>query len=210
MSSAAAAAVDTTRLKLDEEQDDLAQIHEGAGESDPCEPWDEMQTEAAAMPSSYFALHLGYSLVAIALLATGLLIQLPDWRGYFIGGYGRQLATIHEWVGVAMLVLPLFSLLRRPAATRLALRIRSYKREHLRLHAVNLWFTVLSGVVFIVTGFIMWFQGSLPDSIVDVSIELHVIFTYALLVVIPIHLITSFRRSVTAVVRWTRALTGTA
>lgn len=138
-------------------------------------------------PKNYHWLHVSYATVVLVLTGTGLVIQFPDLRARWFGGYGRELATVHEWTGVAMLVLPLAVLLWARGAAWKRIRLRSRRRARMRLHAVHLWFTLVSGVVFVVTGFVLWFQLRLPDAVVDTSIELHAGFSYVLYVVVPLH-----------------------
>ena len=118
---------------------------------------------------TYHGLHASYAVVVLVLVATGLLIQYPDLRAALAGGYGRTFATVHEWAGVAMLALPAIALVLSPRKAIEVIEIRSYQRTELRLHAVNVWFTLLGGAGLIVTGFLMWFPRSLPDSIPMVS-----------------------------------------
>ncbi len=178
-------------------------------EFDPCQPWEESEAEPSLPGASYRGLHFCYSLVAVALLATGLLIHLPDLRAWTVGGYGRTIASLHEWGGVVMLVLPAIALLMGPKAASETMWIRSYRRANLRLHSINLWFTLVSGVIFIVSGFILWFLRYFPDVVVDVSVELHVIFTYALMVVVPLHIVVSRERLALNLRTWLSAKTVT-
>ena len=61
------------------------------------------------------------------------------------------------------------------------------------MHAAHLVFTSVSAAVFTVTGFVLWFQEHVPTIVADVSVEVHVAFTYALLVAIPLHVAVSGR-----------------
>ncbi|RMD81331.1 MAG: cytochrome b/b6 domain-containing protein [Candidatus Dadabacteria bacterium] len=170
--------------------EDLAMSQAQVGEEldlpvDLAEPW-----------ASYPWLHFFYAVVALGLVATGLLIQFPDLRARFVGGYGQTLAWWHEWAGVAMLVLPALWFAVSPSAAWETLVLRSWRRDKLALHAVNLWFTIVSGIVFVVTGFLLWFQRTLPDPVIDWSYVLHDVFSYALYVMIPIHVVISLGRTV--------------
>ncbi|MFQ5479510.1 MAG: cytochrome b/b6 domain-containing protein [Candidatus Binatia bacterium] len=175
------------------------------GEFDPL----EMDGGADGAPwASYFQLHLWYSAVVLVLIATGITIQFPDLRAAFIGGYGRLLATVHEWAGVVMLAVPLVAVASAPSRALETIRIRSFRTDNLRFHAFNLWFTLVSGVVFIVSGFVLWFQMSLPYAVVDLSTELHVVFSYGLYAVIPLHIIAARERIFAVFFGWARALRG--
>jgi cytochrome b subunit of formate dehydrogenase len=147
---------------------------------------------------TYHGLHAVYAVVVLALVATGLLIQHPDLRAALAGGYGRTFATVHEWAGVAMLALPAVALVLSPRKAIDVIEIRSYQRRELRLHAVNLWFTLLGGAGLIVTGFLMWFP-SVPYAILDTSADMHSALSYALCVMIPLHLLAARRRIVLAI-----------
>jgi cytochrome b subunit of formate dehydrogenase len=89
--------------------------------------------------------------------------------------------------------LPAFALVLSPRKAIDVIEIRSYQRRELRLHAVNLWFTLLGGAGLIVTGFLMWFP-SVPYAILDTSADMHSALSYALCVMIPLHLIAARRR----------------
>jgi len=155
----------------------------------------DVPVEFAEPWASYPWLHFFYAVVALGLVGTGLLIQFPDLRARFVGGYGQTVAWWHEWAGVAMLVLPVLWFALAPSAAWDTIVLRSWRRDKLALHAVNLWFTIVSGVVFVVTGFLLWFQRTLPDSVIDWSYVLHDVFSYALYVMIPVHIVISLGRT---------------
>lgn len=142
---------------------------------------------------AYRWLHLGFVATFTILLATGLLIQLPDWRARLVGGYAWWVASVHEWSGVAMALLPVIALLRTPRQAIATFARRARRRNQMRMHAAHLVFTSVSAAVFTVTGFVLWFQEHVPAAVADVSVEVHVAFTYALLVAIPLHVAVSGR-----------------
>jgi hypothetical protein len=159
---------------------------------------------------AYRWLHLGFVATFTILLATGLLIQLPDWRARLVGGYSWWVAGVHEWAGAAMALLPLVALARTPRQAIATFARRARRRNQLRLHAAHLVFTSVAAAVFTVTGFVLWFQDHVPAVVADVSVELHVLFTYALLVAIPLHVAVSGRsawRNTVAYLSRTRATT---
>ncbi len=143
----------------------------------------------------YRWVHALYAVIILVLIATAIPIQFPDLRAWLIGGYGRTIATVHEWAGVAMLALPVVVFAAKPHAALETISIRSYRREHLRFHAFNLWFTLVSGVVFIVTGFVMWFPTRLPHLLTDTSTDVHGWLSYVLYVMIPLHLMVASGRT---------------
>ncbi len=151
-------------------------------------------TPARVAWTFYRRLHFAYAMNVLLLIATGLFIQMPDMRASVLGGHGRLIATIHEWSGVGMLVLPLLAVMRSPRWALNNIRRHSRRTSALRVHAVHLWFTLLTGLLFVVTGLAMWFQRSLPDAIVDPSIELHSIFSYALYAAVVLHVVSVRKR----------------
>ncbi len=159
----------------------------------PAEP---VSSRAFEPWASYPWFHFLYATVVFVLVATGLLIQYPDWRARLIGGYGQTVAWWHEWAGVAMLVVPLLAFALGPAEAWETIQLRSWRLEKLAIHAINLWFTIVSGAVFVVTGFLLWFQRGLPDPVIDWSYTLHDVFSYALYVMIPLHVLASLGRTV--------------
>ena len=159
---------------------------------------------------AYRWLHLGFVATFTVLLATGLLIQLPDWRARLVGGYAWWVSSIHEWSGFAMALLPVIALLRTPRQAIATFARRARRRNQMRMHAAHLVFTSVSAAVFTVTGFVLWFQEHVPAAVADVSVEVHVAFTYALLVAIPLHVAVSGRtawRNTLAYVSRNRATT---
>ena len=144
------------------------------------------------VPGSPVKLHTSYALVVGLLVATALPIQFPTLRAELIGGYGREIATVHEWAGVAMLALPVAVFAAAPRRAVRVVSVRSSRRTG--LHVVNLWFTILAGIGFMLSGFLMWFHASLPHVVVDTSADAHLVLSYALYVMIPLHLI-SVRKS---------------
>lgn len=152
-------------------------------------------------------LHITYALVVLLLVATGLPIQFPDLRARLVGGYGRSIATVHEWGGVAMLALPLLALAWAPSWATTSFRLRARHRRDLGLHAANLWFTLLSGMLLIATGFIMWMPDRLPLPLVDNSAQLHAAASWALYVMLPVHLLVTRQRIWAATREWILAAT---
>ena len=151
---------------------------------------------------SYRWLHGCYAVLILALVATALPIQFPDLRAKLIGGYGTTIATIHEWLGVTMAALPVVFLAVAPARAWRTARARGRRRRWLGIHAFNLWFTLVSGLVFVSSGFAIWFQEFLADPLVDISYSLHVAFSWVLYVLIPLHLASAASRALKVVSAW--------
>ncbi|MDB4433435.1 cytochrome b/b6 domain-containing protein [bacterium] len=150
-------------------------------------------------------LHHLFAVLSVVLLASGLLLTLPDLRAKLVGGYGRQILDIHIWLGWAYLALPALAL---AAAARALLRDLS---RRLRKPVATTWsriyilFSLASGVLFAVTGVLLWLDPGLSRAAVDALVELHEVFSWALLAVIPAHLLAA-RRGIAAgtlkILRW--------
>jgi len=186
MSEHRAAAVEASR---EEEFDPLIGPIDEPGRSD-------LDTAAGPLPGArYRWVHAIYAVIVTVLIASAIPIQFPDLRASLIGGYGRSFATVHEWAGVAMLTLPVIVFGATPRRALETIWIRSYRRDHLRWHAINLWFTLVSGLLFIVSGFLMWFPGRLSDAVVDTAADVHSTFSYVLYIMVPLHLIIASKRT---------------
>ncbi len=157
---------------------------------------------------AFHRLHLYYSLVVLVVILSGLPIQFPDLRARLIGGYGSSIAAVHEWTGLVMGVLPVLAFAMAPAKALETIRVRSWRRDDFRLHAINLWFTLASGAVFFISGLLMWFPASMSDAVLDVSADLHRAFAYALYAAIPLHLLSSRVRIVASVSGWWARVSG--
>ncbi len=180
-------------------------------EFDPLIGSDDEQGDANEGPAPgarYRWVHAIYAAIVLVLIATAIPIQFPDLRASLIGGYGRSFATVHDWAGVAMLALPVVVFAATPRRALETIVIRSYRREHFRLHAVNLWFTLVSGLLFAVTGFLMWFPAQLPDAVVDASADVHSTLSYVLYVVVPLHLVIASKRTWEVLRGWAGARIG--
>jgi len=167
---------------------------------DPCLEGDELALAQLQRP--YHRLHLWYTAVVLALIVTGLPIQFPDLRATIVGGYGSTIAAVHEWTGVAMTVIPVLAFALAPRRALETIRARTWRRDDFRFHAINLWFTLVSGAIFIVSGLLMWFPAAMPDLVLDVSAELHRAFACALYVALPLHLVSSRVRIIASVKGW--------
>lgn len=192
----------TAALAFCEDEDFDPLIEEAAG--GPATAVSAGVAEVALPGARYRWVHAIYACIVIVLIATAIPIQFPDLRASLIGGYGRSFATVHEWAGVAMLALPAVVLAVTPRKAVETILIRSYRREHLRLHAVNLWFTLASGVLFVATGFLMWFPSRFPDAVVDTSADVHRILSYLLYVMVPLHLVIASKRTWEVLKGWAR------
>jgi cytochrome b subunit of formate dehydrogenase len=131
-------------------------------------------------------LHTVHLLTFLILLATGLMLFSPTLRSTVTGGYSLVLYEIHCWSGVAFVVLPMFVVLRfGPRSIHSRPPEATLRALWQGLHAV---ITVLLGGVLAVTGFVLWAQDSLPQRMVDSSLQLHGLFTWIVAAAFAVHL----------------------
>jgi hypothetical protein len=132
-------------------------------------------------------LHALHTLASLALVATGLLIQWPELRARLLGGYGHELALLHEQSALVFLAVPALALalagraLLRDAAARLSRPRLTWRRVHL---ATSL---VLS-LALSVSGAVMWLDRG-PLALLDASVQAHVWSTWAFLATLAVHLV---------------------
>ncbi len=133
------------------------------------------------------ALHAAHLLTFVALLATGLLLLFPELRAALIGGYSLVVRSVHCWVGVAFVVLPATVLaaggLRALASAPTTVALRALWR---RLHV---WGTVLMGVLFTVTGAVLWVDAGVSEAFHDGSRATHNWLTWAGAGLLGVHLL---------------------
>ena len=140
-------------------------------------------------------LHILYAILAFILTVSGLLITFPDIRSKLIGGYGRYLSDIHVWVGwmIILLPIPVFLLTPKPMI--------DYSKRKLSLKSpfrwakVNLSFTMISAIIFSVTGILIWVDNGsmgidvqIPFIVVDIAIKIHNYLTWILIAAVLLHL----------------------
>jgi len=140
-------------------------------------------------------LHVAASLV---LLATGLLIEWPDLRARVIGGYGRQLATFHEWASVPFIVAPLLALLIAGRPLLRDLRRRLGPPDPVSWRKIHIVSTLGFGLLLVVSGLVLWVDPGVPIPLplFDASVTVHVVATWVLLCSIPVHLFAARRKIV--------------
>jgi len=139
-------------------------------------------------------LHVAHAATTLALLATGFLIEWPDLRARVVGGYGRQLADIHVWIGWAFAAAPLLAVAAaaRPLIADLAQRLGppdplTWKKAHVLL-------TLAAGVLLTATGVVLWWPGDVPVALQDASLEIHIVATWVLALSLPVHLVEARRK----------------
>lgn len=133
------------------------------------------------------ALHGAHSLTTLVLLVTGFLIELPDLRAWAIGGYGRELATIHNWIGLAFIAAPALALAAAGPLLR-DLRQRMQLHRALSWTGIHAQVTALSTLLLSISGLLLWADLQLPLWALDASLEVHIALTWLLAASLPVHL----------------------
>jgi cytochrome b subunit of formate dehydrogenase len=138
-------------------------------------------------------MHATHAAASVLLIATGLLMQFPDLRARLIGGYGLQIARIHDWLGAAFIAAPLLALglAARPLLRDLGRRLGppdpiGWRKIHIVL---SLFVTLLLSL----SGALLWL-GGLPLAVEDATVEVHSALTWVLAASIPIHLFAARRK----------------
>ena len=137
----------------------------------------------AAMPARPLLVALAF----LALLGTGLLLFLPGLRALVTGGYSLVIRDTHRWGGVAFVVLPAFVILR--CGARRIFASSNPRTPRIVWQGIHVAITVLISTVFAVTGFVLWGKRLLPEPLVDGSLTIHDWLTYAVMVLVGIHLL---------------------
>jgi cytochrome b subunit of formate dehydrogenase len=141
-------------------------------------------------------LHAAHVVATLVLLATGFLIQWPDLRAQVIGGYGRELAEVHVWMGWAFAAAPALALAlaSRPLLDDLGRRLGS--QEPLSWRKAHVVITLVAGALLTLTGIALWVLGALPVALLDASLEVHIWATWVLAISLPVHLVVARRKIV--------------
>ncbi len=142
-------------------------------------------------------LHWTHALMSIALIVTGLLISYPDLRGSLIGGYGREILEWHLWAGWISMGAPALAmaLSARPILRELRRRLGPPDPPYAwrKIHIVaTLVLTFLVGA----SGVVLWLDFDIPLAVVDATLEVHIIVTWILIFGIPLHVVLSWRKTV--------------
>lgn len=148
-------------------------------------------------------LHAAHGVTALALLATGFLIQWPDLRAKVVGGYGRELAEIHLWFGWAFAAAPLLAL-GAVGALCADLRRRLGPPGPITWRKLHIVITGVMSVFLTATGIILWGFHELPLLVQDVSLEIHIWATWIVAASLPVHLVDA-RRKIAVRLRWFRS-----
>jgi len=131
-------------------------------------------------------LHAIHTATFLALLATGLLLFIPELRSFATGGYSLAIVRIHRWAGVASVGLPFALLLCLGGPSALA-PPRTHTLRGL-LKGAHQAIVVAMTLLFAATGLIMWLQQPIYESIEDSSRLLHDWMTSAAGAFLAVHL----------------------
>lgn len=142
-------------------------------------------------------LHHLYTLLTLALIATGLLIGHPEWRAQLVGGYGRLIYEIHLWAGWGFMGVPALALAVAARPLLRDLRRRLGPPDGLTWRKIHTVFTLAAGVLLALTGVALWLDPGLPLPLLDATVEVHVVLTWMVLLAIPVHLLAAWRKTVT-------------
>jgi cytochrome b subunit of formate dehydrogenase len=134
------------------------------------------------------ALHIVHALTALALIATGLLIGFPDLRARLLGGYGRELADIHVWTGIAFIAAPALALALVGASLYRDLVRRLGPPDPFDWKKFHILLTLAGGVLLTASGILLWLDTGLPLAVSDAALEVHEVLTYVLAAALPVHL----------------------
>jgi cytochrome b subunit of formate dehydrogenase len=140
------------------------------------------------------ALHTAHAIASILLLGTGLLLEFPELRGLSIGGYGGRVVSIHLWVGVAFMLVPLAALALAGRPLVEDLRRRLGPPDPWRWRKSHITGSIVTVVVFSVSGIILWGDDWFPLALWDASRTAHIAFTVLISISLPIHLVAARRK----------------
>lgn len=153
-------------------------------------------------------LHWSVAIAFILALLSGFAIYSPwlfRWLTPLFGG-GPMTRLLHPWFGLAFTIAFFFQFLNwfapmtwTDADSRWMKRIRAYASNQEKLEPaetgffnggqkVYFWTIVGSAVVFLITGFLMWFDHVVPRWVVVVSYVLHDIAALVMLAGLIIHI----------------------
>lgn len=147
--------------------------------------------------------HATHAAATLLLLATGLLLQSPDWRARLVGGYGRQIAEVHQWAGVAFVAIPLLALARAGRPLARDARRRLGPPDPVGWKKIHIVVSLVGGLLFGVTGFVLWFDRAFPLVLSDLGLEVHAVLTWVFVAMLLIHLVAARRKIAEKARGWT-------
>lgn len=142
------------------------------------------------------ALHHVYTLAAVLLLATGVLLGVPDLRAHAIGGYGRETWQLHIWIGWAFCAVPFLALAAAGRPLWRDLRRRLGPPDGVTWRKLHTVFTIAAGIGLGASGVLLWLDLGLPLAVGDAALEVHVWLSWALGFALVAHVIAAWRKIV--------------
>ena len=152
-------------------------------------------------------LHWAVAIFFVLSLLTGFAIYSPwlfHWIAPLFGG-GPRTRALHPWFGLVFEVFFLFQFINwvgpmawREADRRWMRRVRAYATNEERLEAEDVgffnggqklyfWAIVVCGILFLITGVLMWFDNLSPRWVVAASYVIHDIAALVMLAGFIIH-----------------------
>jgi cytochrome b subunit of formate dehydrogenase len=132
-------------------------------------------------------LHTAHLLTFVVLMATGILLFVPDLRAAVTGGYSQVVRESHRWGGVAFFVLPVLLTLRFGVRDVFAPPPERTLRS--LWQGLHVAVTFVMGGLFTATGFVMWAKHSVSEDLLEHSRDLHDWMTWAVALLVLVHLV---------------------
>jgi cytochrome b subunit of formate dehydrogenase len=142
------------------------------------------------------AVHAAHAVTALALIASGLVIEFPELRVRLIGGYALWLMAFHDWTGVPFMALPLCALAIAPRPILRDLLRRLGPPDRFGWKKLHILASLLLSVVLALTGTVLWIDPAMPLALFDALVQAHVVATWLLIASLPVHLFEARRRIV--------------
>jgi cytochrome b subunit of formate dehydrogenase len=143
--------------------------------------------DRSGSPVARHLLHSVHTVTFLLLLASGLLLFVPELRSLATGGYSLHLRQLHRWSGIAFVALPA-AILAGYGARALAARAASrtararWKRFHFAASAVMT-------ALFAITGAMLWSPAAFSEMTVDLARALHERLTFVAAAFLGAHVI---------------------
>jgi len=126
--------------------------------------------------------------LATVLVLSGFLITYPELRAKTFGGFGHQISDVHTWTGWAFIAVPLLALLVRGPSLLAHLKQRIFATQQTTWRKFHLSFSLVLGVIFSITGLLMWWQTGIPYVVLDFAAEAHLWLTWILCASVTVHI----------------------
>jgi len=126
--------------------------------------------------------------LATVLVFSGFLITYPELRAKTLGGFGHQVSDIHTWTGWAFVIVPLLALAVHGPALIANLKQRIFETQKTGWRKFHLCFSLALGVIFSITGVLMWWQTGIPYVVLDLAADVHLWLTWILCASVTVHI----------------------